>query len=633
MDFYRRLGKQSQAESASGKTGLLLIAACFGLLCGLAEVITDWTFHIVPDRQGWKNDLLPEILWVAPLFNFCLFLSIGVGLILLNRVFAKVRRDVLGYAVFGWLASYGVLSKSGRLHQITCVVLAFALAVLVCRFTRVRREASNAFLARILACLSLCVVLVILAGVANERRAESSGSRTAPVPYDAANILLITLDTVRADHLSSFGYSRPTTPNIDRIAREGVLFDKAFATASWTLPSHASIMTGRCLYEHRASNIPLSGQYPTLAEQLRSMGYATGGFIANSHYCTAKTGLSRGFSTYDDNFDTFTDMVRQTFYGKMLLDRLPLLGYYDLPGRKPAAEVNRELFSWLEANKGVRFFAFLNYFDVHDPYIAPGRYLRRFTDHPSRGDVVNSLLFPRDFTGGKQLTEQETQAEVDNYDGSLAYLDNELGSLFERLKDMGLLDNTIVVITSDHGESFGNHGLYGHGNSLYSDLIHVPLIIRYPGKVPKGLCVSQAVSLREIPATVMSLLGVDSQSPFPGKPLSEHWSAKASSSSGPQDMAFAESLKGIVHNPAYPLGRRSIMKSLSTSKWHLILYEEGKVELFRLDRDASESSNVADTPEGKTILRQLAPDVERLMPPEDWKIFCPLLDSCDSHSR
>lgn len=626
MDGSRPLDKDAPIESAHPKIRTLLIAACFGLFCGLAEGTTDWILSVVPDKLGWKNDLLPEILWVAPIVDLLLFLAIGGAVVLVSRVFPKARRELLGYAVIGWLASYGVLSMSGRLHQITCVILALAFTIQLCRSARARRPVSDVFLVRIFAGLLLSIVIVALAGMTNQGKAESSEPGLVPALSDRPNVLLVTLDTLRADHLSSFGYSRPTTPNIDRLAREGVLFENAFATASWTLPSHASIMTGRYPYEHRAGGGPLNSQYPTLAEELHSRGYATAGLVANLDYCTAKTGLSRGFSTYEDNFGTVTDMVSETFYGRMLLDRLPLLGYYDHPGRKPAAEVNREFFLWLDANRGVRFFAFLNYFDVHDPYIAPSPYQTKFANQPNRGDLVNSLLFPRDFTGGKQLTEQQVQAEINGYDGSLAYLDNELGSLFDRLKVMGLQDNTLIIVTSDHGESFGNHGLYGHGNSLYADLIHVPLIIRYPRKVPAGLRVSEAVSLRAIPASVIDLLGLDSQSPFPGTPLSVHWSGKLSSTSERTSLAFAESLKGIVRNPAYPLGRRSIAKSISSSKWHLILYEEGKVELFQLDRDVTELNNLADTPEGKAAIKELGYGLEKLMPPDDWKIFCHLLN-------
>jgi arylsulfatase A-like enzyme len=609
---------------------MLLIAACFGLLCGLAEAINAWAFSLIPDNRGWKNDTIPEILWIAPILNLLLFLTLGLVLVPLGRLFSKLRSDLLAYATFGWLAGYGALAVSGRLHQITCIILGLALAVLLCRHSRSRREVSNILLMRILGFLVVSVVLIVLTGIYSERTAESSEPRTLPRSTDAPNVLLITLDTLRADHLSSFGYSRQTTPNLDRLAQEGVLFEDAFATASWTLPSHASIMTGRYPHEHRAGAVPLDGRFPTLAEQLYSLGYATAGFVSNVYYCTARTGLARGFSTYEDNFGTVLECVRETFYGKMLLDRLPLLGYYDLPGRKRAADVNREFLSWLDANRRARFFAFLNYLDVHDPYIAPDPYNTAFTSNPGQGDVVNSLLYPRHFTGPRPLTDQQRQAEIDGYDGSLIYLDHELGSLFDRLRAMGVLDKTLIIVTSDHGESFGNHGLYGHGNGMYVNLLHVPLIVRYPGGIPAGLRVSEAVSLRAIPATVMNVLGLDSQSPFPGPPLSQYWTGTSTQDS---NRAFSEALKGIVQDPAYPLGRRSIVKSISTSESHLIVYEDGRVELFRLDRDPMETNNLADSPESQDVIEELGSGLEKLMSPSDWKIFRYLLNHDDPKSK
>lgn len=617
-------------DSLRSQKQSILIAACFGLLSGLGEGINAWIFSIVPDHLGWKNDLLPEILWIAPVFDLLLFSALAVPVIILSRLFPKIRTDLLVYSIFGWLSVYGFLSASGRLHRVTCAVLGVAVAVQLCSYFRSRSTLSMVLVMRVFASLSLVTLLMNLLGVITKvGQAESS---KPPIPVVAArvpNILLIVLDTLRADHLSSYGYSRKTTPNLDELAHEGTLFEDAFATASWTLPSHASMMTGRYLYEHRAGGSPLDGKFPTLAEVLSSLGYVTAGFVANNEYCSVKSGLSRGFSTYEDHFSTVADMGWRTYYGNLLLNELPQMGYYDYPGRKHASEVNREFFSWLERNHNTRFFAFLNYFDVHDPYIAPSPYRTEFNTQPNQGNLVNSLLFPRDFTGGRKLTGEEVQAEIDAYDGCLAYLDNQLGSLFDRLRVMGLLDSTLIIITSDHGESFDDHGFYGHGNNLYRNLTHVPLIIRYPSKVPTGLRIPEAVSLGTIPASVMDLLGFNSRSPFPGIPLSTHWSGLLALRSELKGLAFAESLKGIVHSPAYPLGRRGISKSLMSSKWNLILHEESEAELFDTIHDSAESNNLATTPEGKAIVKQFGQEMKNLMTNEDWKIFCTQLDSCD----
>ena len=611
-------------QTIRSNSRLFLIGACFGLFSGLAEGAVYWILSVKPDGLGWKNDLVPQIFWIAPIVNLLGFLLVSLVVILLHRLFPKISKDFFACAVFGWLGTYAPLSASGKLHPIACVLLALGVAVQLCRYAR-RQPVTNVFLGRSLAALSMAVVLVSISGQVFEVQRKILSKPVAGTRASSPNVLLITLDTLRADHLSSYGYSRPTTPNIDRLARDGVLFENAFAESSWTLPSHATIMTGRFTYEHKAGGSPLSDRYPTLAQFLSSKGYATAGFVANTFYCGPRTGLNRGFAQYQAYFGTVADMISRTFYGELLLDKLPLVGYYDIPGRKRAADVNQEFLRWLEKNRQAPFFVFLNYLDTHDPYIPAAGSQRRFSQHSTPGTRINSLLFPRDFTGGRRLSKQEVQTEIDGYDDSLAYLDAELGSLFGRLKVMNLLDNTLIILTADHGESFGDHGLYGHGNSLYNNLLHVPLIVRYPGSVPAGVRVSQAVSLQTIAATVVNMLGFVSNSPFSGESLARYWSEDSASISKNSDFAIAESLPGIVENPAYPLGRRSAMKSVSTSKWHLILYEEGKAELFRIDRDPAEANNVAHAPESEEVLRRLGSKLAESMTAEDWKIFGPVI--------
>jgi len=613
------------------KTRALIIAACFGLSFGIAEAIYDWLASIRPDGLGWRNDLIPEILWISPVFDLFLFLSIALAILIVSRFWSRLTPDVCVYFVLGWLAVFGILSASGRLHPVACVVLALGTAVQLRRYANSRWALSTISAIRLLLGLVLIVVLMNLWETGTRfGQASPAAPKNSLASHNAPNILLITLDTLRADHVSAYGYSRQTTPNLDAVAREGVLFENAFATASWTLPSHASMMTGRYLYEHRAGGRPLGKEFPTLAEALTSLGYVSAGFIANNEYCSAKTGLDRGFSTYQDYFSNVTDMAWRTYYGKVILSGLPLIGSYDYPGRKPASEINREFFTWLETHRSVPFFAFLNYFDVHDPYIPRGSQQKRFVTQLSKGNLINSLLFPRDFTGGRNLSVQEIQAEKDAYDDCLSNLDMQIGLLIDRLRSLSLLDKTLLIITSDHGESFGDHGFYGHGNNLYRNLVHVPLIMRYPDKVPVGLRAREAVSLQAIPASVMNLIGFSSRSPFSGAPLSEQWSKKVGSNGDNKYLAFAESLKGLLHNPAYPLGRRGITKSLTSSKWNLILHEEGDIELFEVDRDPEQLHNLANTAEAQTVIKEFAPALKNLMPSEDWSLFCRFIGACDS---
>ncbi|MCC7353653.1 MAG: sulfatase [Anaerolineae bacterium] len=606
---------------------LLSIAARLGLISGLAEGIIYWIFSIVPGNLGWKQDLLPEILWIAPVLNGILFMVLGSLAAVLARGVRRLPLDLVGYAVFGWLAIYGPLLASGRVHRFAAVLLATGLTLELLRRVSAQRRVNSALLARSVALFAVFLALPSLAGITfGARDVAPSGLHPVLDQPEGPNILLIVLDTLRADRLSAYGYARPTTPHIDQFAREGVLFERAYVNAPWTLPSHATFFTGRYAHEHGAGGRPLDTRYPTLAEGLYARGYATAGFSANTYFVTPASGLARGFGHFEIYFSSPADMVYRTFYGKLLLSQLPLLGYYDVPGRKHANEVNQEFLTWAQAHRGTPFFAFLNYMDVHDPHIAPSPYNTTFTESPVRGDRFNSLLFPNNFTGERSLTPEEIQAEVDGYDASLTYLDAELANLFARLTALGLMDDTIVIITSDHGDAFGDHGLYGHGYDLYQDVLHVPFIVRYPAKIPAGLRVSEVVSLQALPATVMDLVGLRSESSFPGKTLVPCWTAESAEIPCSDGWAFASSPRGVRSEPDRPLGRRGAIVSLVTSDWHLILHEEGKVELYRTREDVKELNNLAATPEGERVVREIGPRIRDLVPAEDWELFRPLVE-------
>ncbi len=604
---------------------IVLIAACLGVIGGLAEGGVCWVMSIVPDWHGWRNDYVPQILWIAPLANLLLFVAFALPTAIVSRLLPRLRPDLLGYALFGWLATYEPLAVWGKLHPLACVLLASGVSVQLFRFAGARAPLSCRFLGR-----AFVATTVLMAGLSIAGRASLSRAGTLVPPgvdRDQAgrpNVLLITLDTLRADHLSAYGYPRPTTPNIDRLAGQGVLFENAFATASWTLPSHATIMTGRYPHEHRADGAPLDRRFPTLAEVLTAHGYATAAFVANTYYVVPRSGLERGFQHFEAYFSSPTDMLRRAYYGKLALSGLPLLRYYDVPGRKRATEVNREFLHWVEVHRDAPFFAFLNYLDVHDPYVAPPPYDTRFSPRPNPGNRINSDMVPDLFKPIRYrkltLSAEELQAEIDGYDASLVYLDAQVGDLLARLSELGLLDKTLLMLTSDHGESFGEHGLIGHGNSLYRDQIHVPLVIRSPG-VPAGRRVHEVVSLQAIPATVMAMVGLDNGIRFPGTSLAASWEGQPVATPGDAGLALSESLPGVINHPAYPLGRRGEMRSLLTQDWHLVLHEEGTVELFRRGDDLTEVTDVSSTSDGKRMVSELRAQLMALLPPHDRKTF------------
>ena len=368
------------------------------------------------------------------------------------------------------------------------------------------------------------------------------GSRTrnarrpplAAAPSGSPNVLFIVLDTVRAESLSLYGYHRDTSPNLTKLAQRGVRFDRARTAAAWTLPSHASMFTGRWPYElSTRPDRPLDAAFPTLAEFLRDKGYDTAGFVGNTYFCNRWFGLDRGFLHYEDVAVCLVEILRSSDMGRALISRIaPSIFTRDRPyahfNRKDAETINHDVLAWLDGRpKGQPFFAFLNYYDAHDPYITAADAPRHFGLRPETAQEVAAL---RDWLHADKtkLPNRLLQMAIDGYDDGIAYLDDQLGRLFAALESRGLLENTLIVITSDHGELHGEHNVYGHGSHLYRPAVEVPLLVVGPRRVPHGTTVAQPVSLRDLPSTVVDLLGFDSASPFPGRSLARCWA------SGPQ---------------------------------------------------------------------------------------------------
>lgn len=300
---------------------------------------------------------------------------------------------------------------------------------------------------------------------------------------------MITLDTTRPDRLGCYGYSRPTSPNLDALARESVLYTQAFSTSSWTLPSHASLFTGKFTSSHgarydeegplritdgikgpkgykqcRVRGLALNEL--TLPLILQREGYATGAVVGGP-WMKKVFGLNRGFDHYDDD-----DITR-------------------LSGRI-ASEVTAGAEAWIKNVGEKKFFLFLNYFDPHGPYKAPEGFDRTFL--PKETDL-----------SGRKPTVEESSAL---YDGEIRYMDHYIGRFLKQLKALGLYEKTWIIVTSDHGELIGEHGKFGHGSYLYQEELHIPLFLKYPeGEVPPGR-VSARIQLADLLPMICKRLGV-----------------------------------------------------------------------------------------------------------------------------
>jgi arylsulfatase A-like enzyme len=538
---------------------------------------------------------------MAPVALTVVFMTAALLLVAGARL---LRRDIpleLALTVFAFLALAGPAVASGRLHKLAMLLVALGIAVQSARLLapRVRRAIPGM---RRLA-VGLGVVVLLLAGQVFGRQAWAEHRGAAALPparLDSPNVLLVVLDTVRASSLSLYGYERPTTPVLDRFAAGGAVFEHAWATSPWTLPSHASIFTGRFAHELSADLVtPLDETFPTLAEHFRDRGYLTAGFAANLIYTTAEVGVARGFIHYDDYPVSAPMVANSSWLSRTLAGRLrDGLGRDQKMVRRSGASMTDRFLRWVGRPRERPFFAFINYFDAHAPYIPPAELAGRFG--PERtGRAMHDL------SNREHWTAEEVAIERDAYDAVLVGLDRQIGRLLDGLRQQGALDNTVVLITSDHGEQFGEHDLMDHGNSLYRSVLEVPLVVWYPPRVPAGLRIDTPVSLRDTAITLSDLAGA-TPSPFPGTSLASLWSDAV----GVPSAVLSEVREGIRTAPWLPLARGP-MKSLVADEHQYIQNGDGAEELYRLS-DRAESTNLQLTPAAAGLLERLREAIGRL---------------------
>ncbi len=587
--------RASVASRGNAPASLELIAVGFGLLTGLIEAAIIGGLQYAPHRYLLISS---DVVWMAPMADAAILLSVALGLRLVGLAAPRLisPRVIIFLLTFASLFSIAFIFHP-QFDKYASMVLALGLAVQVERLIRTYPERFRVLAQR----APVCLLVVIVAVAVGVRGVQLFTERHAlamlpPAREGAPNVLLIVLDTVRAPNLSVYGYARPTTPALERFAQAGVRFDRAFSTAPWTLPSHASMLTGRFPHELSADWLaPLDGTYPTLAEVFGAHGYATAGFIANTWYCSRKKGLSRGFAHYEDYRVTLAQIVQSSSLARYVIDspRLRrLVGYYQNPlARKYASEINREILEWLSHKGPQPFFVFLNYTDAHGPYLPPAPFDRMFGTRPI-GEWKPWLR-------RQDASPQEIQAMMDAYDGAIASLDHNLGMLFDELAKRGQMANTLVVITADHGEEFGEHDIFDHGNSLYLASVHVPLLLAMPGRIPAGTSVSAPVTLRDLAATILDLVGLQGEVRFPGTSLTHYWSTGAPNAGS----TLLSEVNWARHVPDWLPVSKGDMKSLIADGWRYIRDGDGREELYDFDHDAAERHDLAKSDSAQDTLR------------------------------
>ena len=386
---------------------------------------------------------------------------------------------------------------------------------------------------------------VVLCGVALTLGCAVFFNRGVPVevgPGPAAagnakqpNIVLVTLDTTRADHLSLYGYTRNTTPNLAQLAESASIFVHAMAAGDLTLTSHGAIFTGTYAswngahaYLGHVPGQPISESYATLPEILSKHGYSTAGVVANTSYLQSAFGFNRGFQFWDSRvpiqMNRSEKPLFQQYYlrrgARQVLARFVCTDAFDLTFRR-AQEINRVAFDFVSRNRtsGRPFFLFLNYMDAHAPYLPPAPFDAMYSGKDCSIPANRMLQLIRSLAARKtDMPEHVRQHYISQYDGGITYMDTQIGELIQQMKRLGLFENTLFVITGDHGEAFGERHLLGHGLSAYQDEVHVPLIVKYPG-VSKREVVGVAVGHTDLLPTIMEVAGIAPPSYIQGRSL------------------------------------------------------------------------------------------------------------------
>jgi len=575
-----------------------------GLAAGLGEAAL--RFALLPFREllGNRIYLNPQSVWMGPLVSALLLL---VPVLITREVGNRIRGGSHSYAattvVAAFFSIFAVSMITRRVSDLALAALALGVAWQIGWLAHRRPALVRSLVRR----TALALGLISLAATAwlngstamRERRQRAA---LPPAADGAPNVLLIILDTVRGLEVGFGGYQRATTPNIDRWATRGVVFDRAIAPAPWTLPTHASMFTGKWPHELGLGwSKPLGEGHTTIAERMNTLGYATGGFAANLIYCSYLFGLDRGFTTYRDYQFSPTELLGASTLGRRMIDLWNRTrGAYVMVGRKTAAEINDEVLDWQRGvPEGRPWFAFVNYFDAHDPYDVQAPYREMF---PGTSERWRSLFELR------QRTPEELAALQSAYDGAIAYLDMEVGKLLDDLDRRGVLRNTLVIITSDHGEEFGEHGYTGHGSSLHTPVIHVPLLVLPPGASGGPRRISRYVSLRDVAATIEDA-GRPSQRQMPGAALEPLWTGDPLAPISP---AFAEVDRLASLPDRYPVSKANMRSLIVEDRWHFIRSEAGSEELYDLASDFWERDNLASRAEHASRVQQMRDSLDAL---------------------
>ena len=552
---------------ASGRTGWWVIAygaIAYAMFCAVAGAVMGaglaWTGRLL------KREALPEPkAYARSAAALVAGIAFGLGAF-------RVRRDVFEEQL-AWKSAQGlgVLLACALAAGVLYLALAAAIRFVVARkpgAIMLRAWGSPVVVGALVVVLGAITVLV-------GNPAEAANGRTRPpAPEGAGNVLVIVVDTLRADHLPGYGYPRGSTPNLDAFAEDAIRFDQAFANASWTRPSFASIMTGRYPSSHgvMAKADALPDAVTTMAEAYADAGWHTAGFMTN-YNVAPYFNFDQGFDEYEYLEPEFVlwadDSAAKLLLVQFLRQRIEgvrdaMFGVQPGTAYRDAETVNSHLFRWLDRAPAAPWMMFVGYMDPHDPYF----------EHPYSGSGYARAAHQR-----PALEEADHLRAL--YDGEITYWDEHFGRLIEDLRRRGLYDDMTIVITSDHGEEFGEHGGFWHGTTLYDEQIRVPLFVKLPRGRRAGTVVRHWVQSVDIMPTLLAEAGLELPEGVQGGSLFE----------GTSRVYAEESHEGNV--------LESVRELRGTDELKLITANAGNPrglperELFRVDLDPGETRDVS----------------------------------------
>ncbi len=513
--------------------------------------------------------------------SFSIYTFIGIGMYL-NAFFLP-----------GFLTQKSIIYN--LLNFISCILLGIGIYFILVSLMRLST--------RNRVCLPVLLVLIAFTsiGIASGNKNSAEKNLTQKVNKTAAkpNILFIVVDTLRADSLSCYGYEKIKTPNIDSLAHNGVLFEHAISQAPWTLPSMASLFTsfypsvhnGEKRRTSKTPNIPstsyskINGNITWLPEILKNAGYQAQAFIVNP-VLAQSFGFSKGYDEFFNLMYPSTDdksKKRRAFLWTYLLGTEIIsenVFYKTFVAKNENTTITQRTINWLEASKQKPFFLWVHYLDPHFPYERDKIYnlASSYNGRLKDEGFVRTLDKFFIWLGKYNLTTADKNYLKLIYDEEIMFVDEEIGLILKKLKELGIDNNTLIVLTSDHGEEFWEHNYYEHGHSLYQELVHVPMIFYYPKKFPKGLKITSQVRSIDVMPTILEMLSIRHDLNMQGESLLPLIAGEETK----DRVAFSESLLYYVER-----------KSIRDGKYSFIFFPDyNKMELYNIQEDPLELNNI-----------------------------------------